>query len=102
MKEKTKIVDIYMDGILDGNIKEWDINTYVMLNSHNMEFNDNMFPTEIRHSYGINNKNIDIYELVRKQDEENCIKCFYTYKETVSSNDFDKKIQSIIADTKNI
>ncbi len=96
-KTKTKIIDIYSGGILDGNIKEWCINTYIMLNSYNMEYNDDMFPTEIRHSYGFENKNIDVYELARKQDEEDYIKCFYTYKGNVSSNDFDEKIQSIMA-----
>jgi len=86
-KTKTKIIDIYSGGILDGNIKEWCINTYIMLNSYNMEYNDDMFPTENRH----------VYELARKQDEEDYIKCFYTYKGNVSSNDFDEKIQSIMA-----
>ncbi len=93
---KKKVIDIYKDGILDGHIKEWDINTYIMLNSYSMEYDDDMFPSQIKHSYGVNNENVSIYALARKQDEEDCIKCFYVYKETILADDFDRKVQSFI------
>jgi hypothetical protein len=79
MKQKN-IIDIYHGGILDGKVKQWDAETYIALNSASMIYDDEMFPKEIRHIYGIGNQTVDVYKLSRKDEKEDCIKCTYLYQ----------------------
>ena len=97
----TKIIDIYRGGILDGKEKEWDVDTYVKLNSYSMEYTDNMISNEISHTYGIDNNQVDIYKLSRKYCEENCIKCIYTHQNVRSKNSLELKIDNIIKSNNN-